>query len=82
MKIIKVKNVETKENAILNVEFENGVTKKYDVKKLYKEYPEYKRLQEWGIFHWAKVDVCGKGVSWTPDHDISSNELWEGGVTC
>ena len=78
--IKKVTALEPLKDAVLSLEFSSGVTKKYDVKTLYKNFPELEDLVTWGIFHWAEIESSkGHAVIWTPDHDISANELWHNG---
>ncbi len=55
---------------------ENGVIKKFDVKNLIYNYPQYKVLEDINLFNSAKVDICGCGVSWNEDLDCSEYQIW------
>ena len=80
---IKVKDVKPLDNLVLSVLFENGVTKRYDIKQLLSEFPEmFAPLKDNpSIFNNVSVDCGGCGVSWNEDIDISECELWENGIT-
>lgn len=80
MNSIKVTNVYPAENLHLIVFFENGSVKDYDVKQLFKQFPDYKTLENPDIFNLVQVDCGGYGVAWNEDIDISECELWEGSV--
>ena len=79
MKEILVKSVSQKVGTVLLVEFMDGTKKEYDLKILYKENPEIANLEKWGMIHWVKPEAGGAAVSWTPDHDISAEELFHNG---
>lgn len=57
--------------------FENGVTKKYDVKQLFPQFDWYRELEAPDIFALVQVEPGGYGVFWNGDIDISEDELWE-----
>ena len=77
---IKIANVVPLSNMQLLVFFENGVIKKFDVKPIIKDYPEFEALKEPALFQMVKVEPGGYGVSWNEDLDCSEGELWENGV--
>lgn len=77
---IKIANVVPLSNMQLLVFFENGVIKKFDVKSIIKDYPEFGALKEPALFQMVKVEPGGYGVSWNEDLDCSEGELWENGV--
>ena len=77
---IKIANVVPLSNMQLLVFFENGVIKKFDVKPIIKDYPEFEALEEPALFQMVKVEPGGYGVSWNEDLDCSEGELWENGV--
>ena len=77
---IKIKKVYPAENYILICEFENGIKKKYDIKKLIKQYKVFKELQEnEKLFKSVKVDVGGYGIYWNEKIDLATEEIWENG---
>ena len=60
--------------------FENGKTKKFDVKALLPEYPEFQALRNPDIFHLLHVEPGGYGISWNEELDCSEGELYDDGV--
>jgi len=77
---VKVKDTFPLENAEVLVFFEDGKTKKFDVKPLISEYPEFEDLNNPDIFQLLKVEPGGYGISWTEDADCSEVELYEKGI--
>jgi len=59
--------------------FEDGKTKKFDVKQLFKEYPEFEALKNPELFSMLKVEPGGYGISWNEDLDCSEGELYNKG---
>ena len=76
----KIKNVETLNNKILKIYFENKKIKYYDMKKLIENNINFKLLNNDAIFNMAKVDIGGYGIIWTDEIDISGEELYVNGV--
>ena len=76
----KIKSIKPLDDMLLEVLFENGIIKKYDLKMLFEKRPEFKKLQEKSFMNKICVDVGGYGISWDETLDISCNELWENGV--
>ena len=71
---------EKRENYILEIVFENGTKKIYDVASLFEQYPSFLELKNnYELFKQVNVDVGGYGISWNDDIDISCNELWDNG---
>ncbi len=78
----KVKSVKPLENFILLIDFENGVQKYYDVKKLFDKFTYFQDLLNInGLFEQVKVEAYGYAISWNDDLDIACNELWNNGFT-
>ena len=76
----KVKEVKPLENYILQIIFENGTTKYYDVKQLFNKFVIFQSLQNiQNLFEQVKVDTGGYGIYWNNEIDLSCNELWENG---
>ncbi len=75
---IKVKAVYPANDLHLIVVFENDKIKDYDVKQLFKQFPNYRALNNPDIFNLVHVDCGGYSVAWSEDLDISECELWEG----
>lgn len=77
----KVKNIAPLSDFRLNVQFSEGVTKLYDLKPLFDQFPVFKRLKDDPAeFTCVTIDVGGYGVIWDDDLDLSCDELWEKGT--
>lgn len=72
--VIPLKNME------LLVFFENGAIKKFDVKPLVNDFPEFKDLNNPDLFCLVTVEPGGYGISWNSELDCSEGELWENGI--
>lgn len=79
MEIHTIKSVKPLKNMILDVDFNNGVNKKYDVKRLVKKYDLFKELTNEELFNKVHVDTGGYGIIWNEDIDLSSEEIWNNG---
>lgn len=77
---IKVVDAIPLEDMQLLIFFENGITKKFDVKPIMKDYPEFEDLKNPDLFNLVRVEPGGYGISWNEDLDCSEGELWENGV--
>ena len=76
----KIRYLTPKDNYKLIVEFINGVTKEYDMKKIMEKFPVFNLLlKDKELYYNAYVDTGGYGVVWNEDIDISCNELWTNG---
>lgn len=76
----KVKSVTPKENFILDVCFESGEKKYYDIKQLFDKIKDFKvLLYITGLFEQVKVAEGGYGIIWNDDLDLSCNEIWNNG---
>ena len=77
----KVKSVKPMGNYKLEVCFENGEKKNYDVGALFEKYEDFRTLASvTGLFEQVRVDAGGYAVCWNDDLDIACNELWYNGV--
>lgn len=78
---IKVVDVVALKNQELLVFFEDGKIKKFDVKTIMNDYPEYKLLaKDEHLFKSVKVEPGGYGISWNEDLDCSEGELYQNGI--
>ena len=76
----KIKDVIPLQDYILQVYFENGDLKKYDVKNLFDCFETFASLKNiTGLFEQVKVDEGGYGISWNEDIDLSCDELFVNG---
>lgn len=64
----------------LSVQFNEGVTKIYDVKPWFNKQKVFRQLFDLSLFYSVKVDMGGFGISWNDDVDLHCNELWNNGV--
>ena len=78
----KVKCVNVLPEFKLCVQFSEGVTKIYDVNKLFDKHMMFLPLKEKPVlFNDVVVDQGGYGIVWNDDIDISCDELWANGKT-
>lgn len=72
----KVKSVIPSADMQLSVVFRNGTEKKYDVRRLYSKFPQFKQLERNpDLFNSVKVDAGGYGISWNDGLDLACDEL-------
>jgi len=77
----KLLKIDPIDNMILLTEFIDGTKKTYDIKPLVSKYKVFETLKSESIFKTAYIDVGGYGVVWNEDLDLSSEEIWENGIT-
>ena len=73
----KIKNVTPLKDFKLSIQFAEGVTKIYDMKKLIENNKIFADLKDINLFNSVEVDIGGYGVIWNDDIDISCDELFE-----
>ena len=73
----KIKNVTPLKDFKLSIQFAEGLTKIYDMKKLIKNNKIFADLKDINLFNSVEVDIGGYGVIWNDDIDISCDELFE-----
>ena len=76
----KIDDIILKDNLIIVVMFQNGITKSYDIKKILSKWEIFKELENNELYHMAKIDAGGLGISWNENIDLSSEEIWENGI--
>ncbi len=79
MEFHTIKSVKPLKNMMLDVVFNNGTNKKYDVKRLIEKHNVFKALKDEKIFNSVKVDIGGYGIIWNGKIDLSSEEIWNNG---
>jgi len=77
--INKIMSASFLDNYIICAQFANSITKKYDLKPLFKEFKQFNKLKENNLFMYGQVDTGGYGVVWDDKIDLSADELWEKG---
>ena len=75
----KIKNVTPLKDFKLSIQFAEGITKIYDMKKLIENNKIFSELKDINLFNSVEVDIGGYGVIWNDDIDISCDELFENG---
>ena len=75
-----VKFVAALPDFILSVQFNEGVTKIYDVKLWFDKQKVFHQLFDLRLFYSVKVDMGGFGISWNDEVDLHCNELWNKGI--
>ena len=77
---IKIKKIKILDDLKLEVLFNNGVKKLYDVKKAMTYYEPFREFEyNPHLFQNAVVDCGGCAVSWNDEIDVTEWELWEMG---
>ncbi len=77
----KIKNVTALNDYKLSVQFSEGITKKYDVKPLFKRFRVFNRLKDHQLFNKVHVGPGGYGIIWDDEIDLSCDELYDNGTT-
>ena len=75
----KIKDIKALEKGILEIYFENGEKKYYDIKNAIKKVKELEILNNQNIFRNVKVDIGGYAAIWSDELDIDCNELYYNG---
>ena len=68
------------EGTTLEVLFQDGYVKRYDMRTLFPKYPQLKQLEDRSLFLSGKL-IGAYGIVWNDDLDLSCNELYENGET-
>lgn len=77
----KVQSVKTLPEFNLQVDFEDGESRLYDMKPLFEKWEVFRSLAVVaGLFEQVKVDVGGYGISWNDEIDLSCEELYHNGL--
>ena len=65
----------------LRAKFKTGEERLYDASSLEKTWPEFADLRAIpGLFELARLEAGGHGVVWNEFLDLSSEEIWHGGI--
>ncbi len=75
----KIRSVTPLDDYILRVEFCEGITKLYDVKKLFNVFDVFNKLKENNLFYKVKVDKGGYAVIWNKEIDLACDDLFYDG---
>ena len=74
----KAINLEFKEGTALEVTFQNGDVKRYDMSTLFSKHPQLRALEDRDLFLSGKL-VGMLGIIWNDDLDISVESIYECG---
>lgn len=78
--LLKIAEVQPKENFLLWCEFNNKIKKIYDLKPIFEKINSFRVLKEnKELYYKVKVDIGGYGISWNDEIDLSVEELWNNG---
>ena len=76
----KAIDIEFKENTVLEVKFQTGEVKSYDMAMLFEKHDSLKALTDRALFLTGKL--CGSsGIYWNDDLDIDVETIYEDGTT-
>ena len=76
----KAVRVEFKEKTIVEVTFQSGEVKAYDMSKLFKKYPQLKALENRMLFYSGKLQGA-YGIVWNDELDLEVETVYEEGKT-
>lgn len=77
----KIEEVKVLPDYYIETRFLGGAVKKYDVKKLFIEFPQFKRFEsDMELFTDIQVDMGGYGISWNDELDLDAETIWEDGI--
>lgn len=76
----RIEDIKVNDDFFITAKFQNGVTKKYDLKKLMNKFEIFNQLNNIELLKNVKVDVGGMGISWNENIDLSSEEIWNNGL--
>lgn len=76
----KAIKLELKENTLLELTFQSGEVKAYDMSVLFSKYPQLTALQDRELFLQGKL-MGAYGIIWNDDLDIEAETIYEEGIT-
>ena len=68
------------EGTALEVTFQDGIVKQYDMSVLFSKYPQLKQLEDRKLFLSGRM-MGAYGIVWNDDLDIETETIYEDGVT-
>ena len=76
----RIEKVNSVENFMVLVTFQNGVEKMYDLKPIIAKFPQFLELKnKKSLFEKVRVDVGGCGIVWNDRLDLAADEIWHNG---
>ena len=76
----KAINLEFKEGTSLELTFQNGEVKAYDMAVLFEKYPQLEALKDRELFLSGKL-MGAYGIYWNDDLDIEAETIYEDGIS-
>ena len=76
----KAINLEFKEGTGLELTFQNGEVKAYDISALFEKYPQLEALKDRKLFLSGKL-MGSYGICWNDELDIEAETIYEDGVS-
>ena len=79
-KLHKIQKISCEEKGSLDVAFEDGTSKNYDIQTLCEIIPQLELAEITELLKSAKVDVGGYAISLNEDLVIWADDIWELGI--
>ncbi len=70
------KSVKALDGTVVEVEFDNGERKRFDVSRLFETHPYFTRLNDGALFNKVRVDYDGYALVWDPEIDLATSAVW------
>lgn len=76
----KAVDLQFRESTTLEVKFQDGIVKRYDMAELFSKYPQLEALKDRNLFTSGKL-MGSYGIIWNDDLDIEVETIYEEGIT-
>lgn len=76
----KAVDLQFRESTTLEVKFQDGIVKRYDMAELFSKYPQLETLKDRNLFTSGKL-MGSYGIIWNDDLDIEVETIYEEGIT-
>lgn len=76
----KAIDLKFKEGTVLELQFQSGEVKQYDMAVLFSKYPQLEALKDRNLFLSGKL-MGAYGIIWNDDLDIEAETIYEDGIT-
>ena len=68
------------EGTVMEVQFQDGCVKRYDISVLFDKYPQLRQLEDRTLFLKGQL-IGGYGIVWNDDLDLEAESIYEDGET-
>lgn len=75
----KATNLRFLEGTVLEVTFQDGQIRQYDVQCLFPKHPQFAALQDQALFLSGQLSPGGYGIVWNDDLDLETETIYEDG---